>query len=177
MKTNYHSLDGSHSRGYSVWWRWIYSLSYLDSNVILFCFSLDSPPSLKNIETRWLLETKKYCPDVPTILIGNKKDLRYQADKNKLARGETYLQQVEIFNCFVSDSGNIITDFVTYQQGKEMAENIGALKWQVCECSAKTMHGLNKNFPTAGHVALQVSPSGTRWKLFNFHFFERCFSQ
>ena len=51
-------------------------LSYPDTDVILMCFSVDSPDSLENIPEKWTPEVKHFCPNVPIILVGNKKDLR-----------------------------------------------------------------------------------------------------
>ncbi|XP_058534667.1 transforming protein RhoA isoform X1 [Ochotona princeps] len=51
-------------------------LSYPDTDVILMCFSIDSPDSLENIPEKWTPEVKHFCPNVPIILVGNKKDLR-----------------------------------------------------------------------------------------------------
>lgn len=52
-------------------------LSYPDTDVILMCFSIDSPDSLQNIPEKWVPEVKHFCPNVPIVLVGNKKDLRY----------------------------------------------------------------------------------------------------
>lgn len=118
------------------------ALIYQDIDVIALCFSIDSQFSLQNVETRWLAEMKHFCVNVPTILIGNKKDLRDQQNMNVAA----------------SSIENGKTDvFVMFEQGKEMAERIGALYY--LECSAKTMDGINLVLPTAGSVALQVRPS------------------
>ncbi|KAK4302096.1 hypothetical protein Pmani_025783 [Petrolisthes manimaculis] len=54
-------------------------LSYPDTDVILMCFSIDSPDSLENIPEKWTPEVKHFCPNVPIILVGNKKDLRNDA--------------------------------------------------------------------------------------------------
>ncbi|VDN20796.1 unnamed protein product [Cylicostephanus goldi] len=51
-------------------------LSYPDTDVILMCFSIDSPDSLENIPEKWTPEVRHFCPNVPIILVGNKKDLR-----------------------------------------------------------------------------------------------------
>ncbi|CAF0940881.1 unnamed protein product [Brachionus calyciflorus] len=51
-------------------------LSYPDSNVILVCYSIDNHDSLENIADKWSPEIKYYCPKIPIILVGNKKDLR-----------------------------------------------------------------------------------------------------
>ena len=51
-------------------------LSYPDTHVILMCFAVDSPDSLENIPEKWNPEVRHFCPNVPIILVGNKKDLR-----------------------------------------------------------------------------------------------------
>uniref|UniRef100_A0A2K6SA34 Ras homolog family member C n=1 Tax=Saimiri boliviensis boliviensis TaxID=39432 RepID=A0A2K6SA34_SAIBB len=51
-------------------------LSYPDTDVILMCFSINSPDSLENIPEKWTPEVKHFCPNVPIILVGNKKDLK-----------------------------------------------------------------------------------------------------
>ncbi|TMS16460.1 Rho-related GTP-binding protein RhoA-D [Larimichthys crocea] len=43
-------------------------LSYPDTDVILMCFSIDSPDSLENIPEKWTPEVKHFCPNVPIIL-------------------------------------------------------------------------------------------------------------
>ena len=52
-------------------------LSYPDTDVILMCFSIDSPDSLQNIPEKWVPEVEHFCPNVPIVLVGNKKDLRW----------------------------------------------------------------------------------------------------
>uniref|UniRef100_A0A4X2LTQ7 Ras homolog family member C n=1 Tax=Vombatus ursinus TaxID=29139 RepID=A0A4X2LTQ7_VOMUR len=51
-------------------------LSYPDTNVVLMCFSIVTPESLESVQDKWTPEVKHFCPNVPIILIGNKKDLR-----------------------------------------------------------------------------------------------------
>ena len=46
---------------------------YRDTDVIILCFSIDSPNSLENILERWMPEVKDFCPNSPIILVGNKK--------------------------------------------------------------------------------------------------------
>ena len=74
------------------------------------CFSVDSPDSLENIPEKWFVfytfshasltplnrvpEVKHFCPNVPIILVGNKKDLRTdQSTIRELARNrQVYLE-------------------------------------------------------------------------------------
>ncbi|CAG8671189.1 3503_t:CDS:2 [Dentiscutata erythropus] len=52
-------------------------LSYPDSDVILICFSIDSPDSLDNVQEKWITELMHFCHGLPIILVGCKKDLRF----------------------------------------------------------------------------------------------------
>uniref|UniRef100_A0A915PM46 Uncharacterized protein n=1 Tax=Setaria digitata TaxID=48799 RepID=A0A915PM46_9BILA len=92
-------------------------LSYPDTDVILMCFSIDSPDSLENIPEKWTPEVRHFCPNVPIILVGNKKDLR--SDTQTVRELQKMKQEP-----------------VKYEQGKAMADQIGAASY--IECSAKT---------------------------------------
>ncbi|XP_067685448.1 transforming protein RhoA-like [Haliotis asinina] len=113
-------------------------LSYPDTDVILMCFSIDSPDSLDNIREKWNPEVKHFCPSVPVILVGNKKDLRNDAKtKAELARNKQFP--------------------VKPDEGHDMAERIGAEAY--LECSAKLMQGVREVFQTAASVALTTKRS------------------
>ncbi|KAI5191577.1 hypothetical protein NECID01_1527 [Nematocida sp. AWRm77] len=60
----------------------IRTLSYLDTDLILVCFSLNSMRSLENIGERWKEEIEHFCKDAPRILVGMKADLRRKTDAN-----------------------------------------------------------------------------------------------
>ncbi|XP_014671952.1 PREDICTED: ras-like GTP-binding protein RHO [Priapulus caudatus] len=110
-------------------------LSYPDTDVILMCFSIDSPDSLENIPEKWTPEVKHFCPNVPIILVANKKDLRNdEATKRELAK----MKQ----------------EPVRTEEGRTMAEKIGAFAF--LECSAQTKEGVRQVFETATRAALQV---------------------
>lgn len=38
-------------------------LSYNDTDVILICFSINSPDSLENVTEKWYPEVRHFCPD------------------------------------------------------------------------------------------------------------------
>ncbi|KAI9355603.1 GTP-binding protein rho1 [Zopfochytrium polystomum] len=100
-------------------------LSYPATNVFLFCFSIASPASLARIEYQWLREVQHYFAEATMILVGCKKDLREdQATIEALARENKHP--------------------VTFEEGLEMAKNIGAFRY--VECSAKYSDGLDKVF-------------------------------
>merc|ERR1712137_702849 len=109
-------------------------LSYPDTHVILMCFSIDSPDSLENIPEKWVPEVKHFCPNVPIILVGNKKDLR--TDQNTIRELARNRQAP-----------------VRYEEGQQMANKIGAIRY--IECSALTKDGVRKVFEEATRAALK----------------------
>ncbi|KAE8293525.1 Rho-related GTP-binding protein RhoA-C [Larimichthys crocea] len=116
-------------------------LSYPDTDVILMCFSVDSPDSLENIPEKWTPEVKHFCPNVPIILVGNKKDLR----NDEHTRRELAKMKQEP---------------VKYEDGKDMANRISAYGYQ--ECSAKTKDGVREVFEMATRAALQAKKRGKK---------------
>ncbi|XP_030627127.1 rho-related GTP-binding protein RhoB-like isoform X1 [Chanos chanos] len=113
-------------------------LSYPDTDVILMCFSVDSPDSLENIPEKWVPEVKHFCPNVPIILVANKKDLRNdESVRTELSRLKQEPVKTEV--------------------GRAMAVRIGAYDYM--ECSAKTKDGVREVFETATRAALQKRPT------------------
>ena len=110
-------------------------LSYPDTDVILMCFSIDSPDSLENVPEKWTPEVRHFCPNVPIILVGNKKDLRNDPTTiNELAK----MKQKP----------------VTAEEGLAVAEKINAHGY--LECSAKTKEGVKEVFENATKASLSV---------------------
>lgn len=110
-------------------------LSYPDTDVLLMCFSIDSTDSLDNIVEKWHPEVKHFCPNVPIILVGNKKDLR----NDERARHELAKMRQEL---------------VKPEDARLMCEKIGAYAY--LECSAKTKEGVREVFETATRAALST---------------------
>lgn len=110
-------------------------LSYPDTDVILMCFSIDSPDSLENIPEKWTPEVKHFCPNVPIILVGNKKDLRND-------------------QATIHELNKMKQEPVKAGEGQSMAEKINAFGY--LECSAKSKDGVREVFETATRAALQV---------------------
>jgi len=110
-------------------------LSYPDTDVILMCFSIDSPDSLENIPEKWTPEVKHFCPNVPIILVGNKRDLRYD-------------------NSTIHELQKMKQEPVKTEEGRAMSEKISAFSY--LECSAKTKDGVREVFETATKAALEV---------------------
>jgi Ras family protein A len=110
------------------------------------CFSIDSPDSLENIPEKWTPEVKHFCPNVPIILVGNKKDLRN--DPNT-----------------IKELGKMKQEPVKPAEGRAMAEKINAFAY--LECSAKSKEGVREVFETATRAALQVKKKkNSRCRLF-----------
>ncbi|KAK3743543.1 hypothetical protein RRG08_027410 [Elysia crispata] len=108
-------------------------LSYPDTDAILMCFSIDSPDSLENVAEKWTPEVRHFCPNVPIILVGNKKDLR--DDPTTLAELAKLKQTT-----------------VKSHEGRAMAERIGAADY--VECSAMLNEGIREVFEKATRQAL-----------------------
>lgn len=66
----------------------------------------------------FLLQVKHFCPNIPIILVGNKKDLRND-DQTRRELSKMKLEPVK------------------YEDGKAMAERIGAYAY--IECSGKIL--------------------------------------
>ena len=103
-------------------------LAYPSADVILLCFSVDSPSSLENILETWMPEIKRYCKKVPVVLIANKKDLRY--DSNTIEELSKSWQEP-----------------VKSSEGQAMADKIKAFAY--LECSAINNDGVKEIFETA----------------------------
>ena len=111
-------------------------LSYPDTDVILITFAINNPDSYENILEKWLPEVNHFCPNIPVVLVGNKKDLRSDPDT---------LEELEKRKLKP----------VTTEQGKAMAERVKAVAY--LECSAKTREGVREIFETAARASLRPS--------------------
>jgi len=79
-------------------------------------------------------EVKHFCPNVPIILVGNKKDIRND-------------EQVLMELAKAKESP------VRPEEGKSMADRIGAVSYM--ECSAKTKDGVREVFEAATRAAIK----------------------
>ncbi|EAZ62793.1 predicted protein [Scheffersomyces stipitis CBS 6054] len=118
-------------------------LSYPDSNVILICFSVDSPDSLDNVLEKWISEVLHFCQGVPIILVCCKADLRN--DPNVIEQLRQHQQQP-----------------VSTSEGQSVAEKIGAYSY--LECSARTGQGVREVFETATRASLSRKEKKTKKK-------------
>ncbi|KAM7318137.1 hypothetical protein ACRRTK_022874 [Alexandromys fortis] len=97
--------------------------------------------SAENIPEKWTPEVKHFCPNVPIILVGNKKDLR----QDEHTRRELAKMKQEP---------------VRSEEGRDMANRISAFGY--LECSAKTKEGVREVFEMATRAGLQVRKNKRR---------------
>ncbi|KAI7639901.1 GTP-binding protein, partial [Hortaea werneckii] len=106
-------------------------LSYPETDLLFVCFAIDCPNSLENVLDKWYPEVLHFCPTTPIILCGLKSDLRHKRTCIELLKTQGLTP-------------------VTQQQGKQVAQKMGAL---YMECSSKEMSGVHEIFDTAIDIA------------------------
>ena len=117
--------------------------NYPGTDVILMCFSIDSPVSRDNITEQWYSEVKQFCPEVPIILVGNKKDLRNAENTKRMLE-------------------TIKRGPVEYEEGGRLREKIKAYAY--LECSAKAKEGVREVFETAARATLDNKKNRSKGK-------------
>jgi len=120
-------------------------LMYPDADIIVIIYSIDSPDSLSNTIEKWAPEVKHFCPGVPVVLCGNKKDLR---------NNEETKQQLEVTK----------QKPVSFEEGEEVATHIGAHAY--VECSALTKAGVMTLFETAAQCSLKKTKKKSKIRKF-----------
>ncbi|EMG50778.1 Rho3p, partial [Candida maltosa Xu316] len=119
------------------------SLSYSDTHCIMLCFSVDSPDSLENVQSKWVGEIADHCEGVKLVLVALKCDLRNNEDIDDNQPSNPYSSQKRL---------------ITYDEGLAVAKKVGALRY--LECSAKKNKGVNEAFSEAARCALHAKPKG-----------------
>ena len=109
-------------------------LSYPDTDVLIVCFSADSPDSLYNAFDKWVPEVRHFCPSTPLILVCNKVDLR---DDEEVIKNLAKIKQYPVTN----------------KEGKELAERIHAAAY--IECSSLTRFNVEEVFEVAARTTLK----------------------
>jgi len=116
------------------------SLSYDNTDCVMLCFSVDSPDSFENVESKWLAEIQQINPKPKVVLVALKCDLR-QADE-EAEEGQTEPKR----------------PMIDYEKGLQCAKNIEAKRY--LECSAIKNRGVNEAFTEAARVALKDRVKG-----------------
>ncbi|KAF0507109.1 small GTPase-binding protein [Gigaspora margarita] len=106
---------------------------YANDHVFLLCFDIDSPNSLDNVQNAWISAVTSICSGLPIILVGCKKDLRFDP---KTIEGLRKTSERP----------------VTPEEGLYVSQIINAYKY--LECSAKTGEGVHEVFEHAARAAL-----------------------
>jgi GTPase SAR1 family protein len=136
--------------------------AYHKMDLVIMCYSADSPTSLAAIKTHWLPELMKVSPKVPYILVGTKKDIReefvYDVELSRRAQLNAAKKESTdgCHNLQSTVDQELRERFVTTRQGKEAAEEMGAKDF--IECSAMYRDGTRDVFETAAKLALRRSP-------------------
>ncbi|BES96792.1 Rho-related BTB domain-containing protein 1 2 [Nesidiocoris tenuis] len=117
--------------------------AYGRSDVVLLCFSLASPNSLRNCKAMWYPEIRKFCPNTPVILVGCKNDLRF------MYRDEAYLDFFRERSPFLRAIRK--SDLVMPDQARSIARELGVTYY---ETSVLTYYGVNEVFENAIRAAL-----------------------
>ncbi|CUM52505.1 unnamed protein product [Debaryomyces fabryi] len=138
------------------------SLSYSDTHCIMLCFSIDSPDSLENVQSKWVGEIADHCEGVKLVLVALKCDLRNNEDTDvDQTGGNIGGAEDESFNPYSQSSSNPYQQqkrLISYEEGLAVAKKVGALRY--LECSAKKNRGVNEAFSEAARCALNAKPKG-----------------
>ncbi|MBN3290922.1 RHBT2 protein, partial [Polypterus senegalus] len=113
--------------------------AYGRSDVVVLCFSLANPNSLRHVRTMWFPEIKHFCPRTPIILVGCQLDLRY-ADLDAVNRARRPLAKP------IKP-----TDILPPERGHEVAKELGVPYY---ETSVVAQFGVKDVFDNAIRAAL-----------------------
>ncbi|XP_026475202.1 rho-related BTB domain-containing protein 1 isoform X1 [Ctenocephalides felis] len=126
--------------------------AYGRSDVVLLCFSITNPVSLRNCRSMWYQEIRKFCPQTPILLVGCKNDLRY------MYRDETYLSYFRDRSPFVRATRK--SDLVMPDEARAVARDLGVSYY---ETSVFTYFGVNEVFENAIRAALYARKQQRFW--------------
>ncbi|XP_061071829.1 rho-related BTB domain-containing protein 1-like [Conger conger] len=113
--------------------------AYGRSDVVVLCFSLANPNSLRHVRTMWFPEIKHFCPRTPIILVGCQLDLRY-ADLDAVNRARRPLAKP------IKPA-----DILHPERGHEVAKELGVPYY---ETSIVAQFGVKDVFDNAIRAAL-----------------------
>jgi Rho family protein len=127
----------------------------------MLCFSVDSPDSLENVETKWITEIAENCPGVKIVLVALKCDLREQEKDDREDGQEPKRPTIDY------KAGLAVAEKIKALRYLGMSllipnllpptlERTGLLTWHPAECSAMKNRGVNEAFTEAARVALTV---------------------
>ncbi|KAM4900313.1 rho-related BTB domain-containing protein 2-like isoform 2-T2 [Sylvia borin] len=123
--------------------------AYGRSDVVVLCFSLANPNSLRHVKTMWYPEIKHFCPRTPIVLVGCQLDLRY-ADLDAVNRARRPLAKP------IKPS-----DILPPERGHEVAQELGVPYY---ETSVVAQFGVKDVFDNAIRAALVSRRHLQFWK-------------
>ena len=124
-----------------------------NTDVFLICFDVQNRYSFENIQRKYILEIREFCPYAPFLIIGCKDDLRdSNYDSNPLVFG--YLREYthSTLTIPVDVYGVIETyiqseykyDLIEHEEAQQLGHTRGAHKYMAC--SAKKVRGIDEIF-------------------------------
>ncbi|XP_078455323.1 rho-related BTB domain-containing protein 1-like [Lampetra planeri] len=123
--------------------------AYSRSDVVVLCFSIANPNSLRHVKSMWYHEIKHFCPRAPVILVGCQLDLRY-ADLDAVNRARRPLAKP-------IKTGDIQPP----EKGREVAKELGIPYY---ETSVVAQFGVKDVFDNAIRAALIARRHLQFWK-------------
>ncbi|XP_018015583.1 rho-related BTB domain-containing protein 1 isoform X2 [Hyalella azteca] len=117
--------------------------AYGRSDVVLLCFSVASPVSLRNCRVRWYPEIRKFCPNTPILLVGCKNDLRH------ICKDEEYKRYCRERSPLVRATREC--DLVMPAEGRAVARDMGI---EYYETSVLSYYGVPEVFENVVRAAL-----------------------
>ncbi|KAI2797416.1 Rho- BTB domain-containing protein 1 [Blomia tropicalis] len=139
--------------------------AYGRSDVVLLCFSIANPLSLRNCKTVWYPEIRKFCPNTPIVLVGCKNDLRHMFRDEKF---QTLCRERSPFFRPLKEC-----DILTPEQGRLMAKELNAPYY---ETSVFTGYGVKEVFENVIRSAL-ISRRHQRFWMTNLKHVRNCLIQ
>lgn len=143
--------------------------SYQKANVLLLCFNIGCLSSLEHVVSHWYPEVKKFCENVPIILVGTQADRRHNAPERYATKGKKiqtlreYLHWDTASTCSSTSttiSANRASCNIESEIGRKVAQDIGAFLYY--ETSVSTKHGVQDLFAAAMKVGLMHKMKASR---------------
>ncbi|XP_078060993.1 rho-related BTB domain-containing protein 1-like isoform X2 [Mustelus asterias] len=123
--------------------------AYGRSDVVVLCFSLANPNSLRNVKTMWFPEIRHFCPRTPILLVGCQLDLRF-TDLDAVNRARRPLVKA------IKP-----TDILVPEDGQEVAKELGIPYY---ETSVVAEFGIKDVFDNSIRAALSARRHLQFWK-------------